>query len=106
MIATAYSGNADFMRPDNSYQVAYTLREITPEDHEYQPAYHDIYPPGSVWAEPDLDHAAGLMQRVYENQQEALHIGKKAQNFISLYYSPAVQARSVSQRLKRILEFK
>lgn len=105
VIATAYSGNVDCMRPDNSYQVAYTLREITPEDHEYQPAYNDIYPPGVVWAEPDLDHAAELMQRVYENQSEARHIGAKAQNFMALYYSPTAQANAVSQRLKRIAQF-
>jgi glycosyltransferase involved in cell wall biosynthesis len=52
VIATAYSGNMEYMTPGNSFLVKYTLTGI---DGEYGP-----YKTG-VWAEPDLEHAAELM---------------------------------------------
>ena len=56
VVATAYSGNLDFMRPENSYLVDYELAPIGPGNGPY--------PPEAEWAEPDLDHAATLMREV------------------------------------------
>ena len=44
VIATAYSGNLDFMTAENSYLVGYTTGAV--------PAGCDPYPVGSPWAEP------------------------------------------------------
>lgn len=104
VIATAYSGNHDFMQPDNSYGVSYILREITPEDHHYQPNYETIYEPGQIWAEPDLDHAAELMTHVYENPEESRRVGEKAKNFMSTSYNMAVQGELIEKRLKTIVK--
>jgi len=73
VIATAYSGNMDFMTPSNSYLVKYSLTEI---DRDYGP-----YKKGMVWAEPDIDDAARLMRYVYENQDEARCVGAIAANY-------------------------
>jgi hypothetical protein len=54
VIATAYSGNLHFMRPDTSYLVDYTLTGV--------PAGCDPYPAGVPWADPNLDQAAGFMR--------------------------------------------
>src|SRR5262249_53817106 len=69
-IATGYSGNLDFMTTANSYLVDYTLSEVGPD------AEH--YPANGTWAEPDLDHAAELMRRVFSERHEARRRGQRA----------------------------
>jgi glycosyltransferase involved in cell wall biosynthesis len=68
VIATAYSGNMDFMTPNNSFLVNYSLVEL---DRACPP-----YEKGTLWAEPDIDHAAEMLQLVYRNRELA---GEKAQ---------------------------
>jgi glycosyltransferase involved in cell wall biosynthesis len=70
VIATGYSGNLTFMNEHNSYLVPYSMTTIPPGS--------DPYPPGVEWAEPDLDHAAELMRRVYERPDEARAVGERA----------------------------
>src|SRR5262249_5341054 len=48
VIATGYSGNLDFMTPENSYLVDHRLVPIG--------AGNDPYPPDGQWAEPDVEH--------------------------------------------------
>ena len=56
VIATAYSGNLDFMTPETGYLVEYQRVPI--------PESVTQYPRGSHWAEPSVEHAAELMRRV------------------------------------------
>ena len=56
VIATAYSGNMDFMTLSNSFPVNYRLTAI---ERDYGP-----YRQGWPWADPDLEHAAALMRHV------------------------------------------
>src|SRR5205085_74667 len=56
VIATAYSGNLEFMTPWNSELVPYELVAVPPRC--------DPYPVGAHWAEPDVDAAAAAMRRV------------------------------------------
>jgi glycosyltransferase involved in cell wall biosynthesis len=80
VIATAHSGNMDFMTPANSFGVNYTLRPITTEDHAQQPFLLDVYQanPEQLWGEPDIDHAAELMRYVCEHPDEARQRGETA----------------------------
>ena len=82
VVATAYSGNLDFMRPENAYLVDYELTPIGPG--------HDPYPPEAQWAEPDLDHAARLLREVFEDREEAARRGETARADIR---APALAAR-------------
>ena len=63
VIATAYSGNLDFMTEENSFLVPHTMVEIGPDA--------DPYPPDKEWAEPDLGRASALMRQAFENPQGA-----------------------------------
>ena len=74
VIATGYSGNMDFMRPGNSLLVPGT-RVLVGEGAEG-------YPPTATWMEPDISQAARYMRYVYENEQEALEMGKCGQRDI------------------------
>jgi glycosyltransferase involved in cell wall biosynthesis len=97
VIATGYSGNMDFMAPDNSYLVSYKLVEL---DAEYRP-----YEKGSVWADPDLDHAASLMRHVYENRDEARRVGQKAREGVLSHLHPDVVREIMIRRLLRVAEY-
>ena len=85
VIATAYSGNMDFMTVENSYLVDYSMGAV--------PAGCDPYPVGSPWAEPNLDQAAGLMRRVFEARDEAARKGAVArQDIVTKHDAKAVAA--------------
>jgi glycosyltransferase involved in cell wall biosynthesis len=94
VIATGYGGNVDFMTPDNSYIVKHKLIEI---DRDHGP-----YRRGWIWADPDLDHAAQLMRRVYENREEARAIGRKAREDVRRLLRPRVVGDLIRRRLLRI----
>jgi len=63
VIATGFSGNTDFMTEENSFLVDYTLARVGKDGENY--------PPDGHWADPDLDHAAELMRRVFDDRDAA-----------------------------------
>ncbi|MBW4597125.1 MAG: glycosyltransferase [Brasilonema angustatum HA4187-MV1] len=96
VIATAYSGNTDFMNVNNSFPVKYSLTTLT-EDYAH-------YKKGSTWAEPDVEHAAYLMQHVFKNYEEAKQIGAKASEDIRSCLSPKVIGQKMKNRLEYIIQ--
>lgn len=93
-IATGYSGNLEFMNDSNSYLVRYDPGSV--------PEGCDPYPVGARWAEPDIEHAAQLMRRVYEDPHEAQRIGERARATIEREHSPRARARLLAHHLERI----
>jgi glycosyltransferase involved in cell wall biosynthesis len=93
VIATAYSGNMDFMTPSNSFPVKYKLVDIE-EDY-------GLYTKGNEWADPDPDHAAHLMRYVYTHRDEAAEVGKRARVDVSSQLNPRTVGRVIRQRLMR-----
>ncbi len=104
VIGTAYSGNVDFMKPDNSYLVDYQLRPITNEDHRHNQAAAEFYTPGLTWAEPDIDQAAAYMQHLYEDPAEGRARGQRAAAYIKEHYSRAAVARKINERLASLYQ--
>jgi glycosyltransferase involved in cell wall biosynthesis len=94
VIATGYSGNVDFMTPENSYLVSYTTGAVPPGT--------DPYPQGSPWAEPNLDEAAELMRRVYEAPREAAARGERAREDILTKHDAASSGKVLAARLDEI----
>src|SRR5207342_1632098 len=93
-IATAYSGNLEFMTEENSYLVPYELAEIPPGC--------EPYPAGSRWAEPDVAAAAELMRRVVDEPDEAAEKGRRAAEDIRELHSPERRAALVIERLEAV----
>ncbi len=91
VIATAWSGNTDFMSTSNSYPVDYQLIEL---DRDIGP-----YPAGATWAEPSVEHAAQLMRQVFDNPLEVAVKGARARADIEEHFSEASVAKVVQQRL-------
>lgn len=102
VIATAYSGCTDYMTLKNSYPVTFSVRQITDEDHRFQPALSSLYPPGLLWADPDIDHAAYWMQYVYQNSEAARMVGMQAKSDMQRDYSPEVIGNRILERLRVI----
>ncbi|MCX6391045.1 MAG: glycosyltransferase family 4 protein [Actinobacteria bacterium] len=70
VIATGYSGNMDFMTPENSLLIPYELVAVG--------SGAGPYPPDARWAEPDLNAAADAMRAVFEDAEFARRIGEAA----------------------------
>lgn len=93
LIATAYSSTMEFTNVGNSFLVKYDLVET---EKNYGP-----YPKGSIWAEPDVDHASSLMRYVWENPKLAQKVGTKA----SLDIRKTLDAKSIGHKIKQRLEY-
>jgi len=96
VVATAYSGNLDFMRPGNCYLAPYTLVEI---DRDYGP-----YEKGWHWADPDLEAAARLMRRVYERREEGARIGAEGARVIREEFSYGAVGGLIRRRLQQVYD--
>ena len=94
VIATAYSANIEFMNVGNSFLVNYDL--ITTDEP------YGLYPKGSIWAEPDIDRAASLMQYVFDNHREAQQVGARAAREIRSSLSPQTVGKKIRNRLEYI----
>ena len=95
VVATGYSGNLDYMTPENSYLVANRLVPIGPG--------RDPYPADGVWAEPDVAHAATLMRDVFEHRDEAARRGTRAAAEIRASHGPEAAGRAMSSRLEVVM---
>jgi glycosyltransferase involved in cell wall biosynthesis len=94
VIATGYSGNADFMTNENSYPVRY---ELVPIGEGASP-----YPPDGVWAEPDVAEASRLMRHVFEHPEDAARRAERAASDIRTRFSAEAAGRAMGARLERI----
>jgi glycosyltransferase involved in cell wall biosynthesis len=94
VIATGYSGNLEFMTPQNCYLCSHRFRQIGPESPPY--------PPASRWAEPNLDEAAVFMRQVYENPDEAKLRGRFAAEQIATLHSAEAAAVTIRKRIDAI----
>lgn len=92
VIATGYSGNLDFMTPDNSWLVDYELVPIGPGS--------EPYPAHAQWAEPDLEHAAALMREVFEQPESARERAAVGASDVRRRHDPAVVGAQMAARLR------
>jgi SAM-dependent methyltransferase/glycosyltransferase involved in cell wall biosynthesis len=92
VIATGYSGNADFMTAWNSFPVDWQLVPIGADAPPY-PAEGD-------WAEPSVEHAAALMREVFDNRSNALARGRRAADEIRRSHSAQAAGEHMRGRLQ------
>ncbi len=95
VIATAYSGNLDFMSRDNSCLVDYTLIPVRPGE------YSD-YEPGWMWADPDIDQAARYMVRLLDDPHYRARIAARAASDMARRYNREVVGAAIMQRLAEL----
>ncbi|MGH8600370.1 MAG: glycosyltransferase [Burkholderiales bacterium] len=94
VIATAYSGNMDFMDGENSRLVDYRLVPLRDGDYPHWR--------GQRWADPDIAHAAALMRQVFDDRELARRIGAAAAASIRRSNSRAACASAMTARLQEV----
>lgn len=88
VIATGYSGNLDFMTPENSLLVDFSLVSVGEDAEPYNPLER--------WAEPNLADAAAKMRWVFDNRAAAAAIGETAARSIRKTHSPERGAEALA----------
>ncbi|MBV8914480.1 MAG: glycosyltransferase [Acetobacteraceae bacterium] len=91
VIATAWSGNLEFMTPENSYLVRCDTVAVGPGSWPYDPK--------AVWAEPDIEHAAAAMREILEDPARAAATGAQAARDLRAWHDPSVAGGPIAQRL-------
>ena len=93
-MATAYSGNLEFMTEKNSFLCPCQPAEVGPA--------RDPYPATSHWSEPDIERAAQLLRQVYTHPHEASERGLRGAEDIRTLHSPAAAGLLLRDRLAAI----
>ncbi len=93
-IITNWSGNTDYMTPDNSIGIDYELVKLGKDYGPYQAHQH--------WAEPDLEQASHWMKKLVGDPGLARQIGLRGQETIRRDYSAEAVGRLIKKRLAEI----
>jgi glycosyltransferase involved in cell wall biosynthesis len=95
VIATDWSGTAEFVNAANGCPVTYRLVTL---DRDHGP-----YSSGQTWAEPDIEHAAHWMRRLAEDEALRARLGAQAAADIRRLFSPLAVGRRYRRRLDMLL---
>lgn len=94
VIATAYSGNIDYMNDENSYLIDYLLVPIKETIGPYMK--------GAIWAEPDVAHLCKLMRQVFQETGESKRKATAAAETIRKKFSGREAGRRMEERLREL----
>lgn len=95
VIATAWSGNTDFMTEENSFLVPFSWGAVPPE-------LGDVYPVGARWADADVAAAARAMRTVWEDRAETQQRALRGQADVRRDLSTEAVAAVIRERLAEI----
>jgi len=98
VIATNYSGTREFAREGTACLVDYRLVPVAPDSY---PFWRD-----QVWAEPDVDCAAELMQRLLADESYRTEIARAGQRFVFENFNEGVVGARYGERLDVLRTFK
>jgi glycosyltransferase involved in cell wall biosynthesis len=102
VIATAHSGNMDYMNSFNSCPVGYQSSVISSEVLAYNPRMSEVYEYGNVWADPNVEDAAAWMRWLYEDESRRVRIGLLAASMVAKRYSLKAVGEVLRERLEII----
>jgi hypothetical protein len=96
VICTGYSGNLDFCDVPDAELVDYRLVKVGQTQYPHAK--------GQYWAEPSIEHAAELMQKVFALPKPALKASKRPMQRLDAFaeFSPAVVGNRYRRRFKEI----
>jgi glycosyltransferase involved in cell wall biosynthesis len=95
VIATGWSGNCSFLRPENGYPVRYELRDVRPGEY--------VFSEGSQWAEPSMDDAIEKFRIARARMDHDATMRDAARTLVSGKYGLEASARAVRARLEAIV---
>lgn len=96
VVATAWSGNVDFMDDDCALMVGYRLVPVRPGQYSHTT--------GQRWAEADLSQAAACLRRLIDEPGLAKSLGERARQRVAAQLSPISAASALTYRLAEIAD--
>jgi glycosyltransferase involved in cell wall biosynthesis len=94
VIATAYSGNMDFMTEDTALLVPWEYTEVGDNA--------ESYPAEARWAEPDLSVASSMMRKLFQDREFGEALGDRAKRDLQSRFSPQATGERMKNRLENI----
>lgn len=94
VVATRYSGNADFLTPETGFPVDFRLRPVGEDEY--------VWVHGQVWAEPDMGSAVDALRTVYRRPELRRQRAAAAAAFIRSHYGAFAVRRAIEARLQEI----
>ena len=98
VIATGWSGNMDFMTPDNSCLVDFSMVDVGEDIGPYEK--------WQKWADPNVQQAADYMERLFKDKEFYHKIAQGAYETIAQKFSPKVCGQRMKERLSWIRDNK
>jgi glycosyltransferase involved in cell wall biosynthesis len=95
VIATGYSGNLTFMRPENSRLVA--CRQVAVGPGEY-PHWED-----QSWAQPELEDAVAAMEDILLSRTRVLEKARQARLDMAMNFSSLAMGTRYAERLREVM---
>jgi glycosyltransferase involved in cell wall biosynthesis len=96
VVATDFSGNTDFLKPEVGFPVRWARREIQPGDYLF------IEPDdGAWWAQPDVDHAAQQLLAARQAAQDPTFLARLREHAGSAFCPNLIGTR-MRERLEEI----
>jgi glycosyltransferase involved in cell wall biosynthesis len=95
-ITTAWGGQLEFLRPNNSFMIGIDGVEEIPADSVYR------WRLGKKWAIPSLNETRRLMRLVYDDRKLSARVGAAARQHVVKYFSEEAVAELVRRRLDLI----
>jgi glycosyltransferase involved in cell wall biosynthesis len=96
VIGTGYSGNMDFMTPENSIPIGYRLIPVASGSYPHAEDQH--------WADPDLDEAVMHMIRLLDDPAAGRALGRTASRCIRTAFSYRASGLRYKRRLGEIAD--
>lgn len=93
-VLTNWSGNMQYMRPDNCCPVDYRIVELEEDIGPYEK--------GSHWADPDVHQAAQYMKRLADDSDYYHRIAENGKRTIREEFSPKAVCQFAEKRLKEL----
>lgn len=95
VIATAYSGNMEFMNEENSCLVGYDMIPIRAGEYLYDQV--DV-----AWADPHIDAAAAHMRRLVDDPAYCSRIGAAARDYMARNWNHECTAQAIRARMAQL----
>lgn len=82
VVVTDYSSTTEFCTQETSFPIPYKMVPLTDAQKKF--AYFESV---KEWADPDVDAAAEVLKRLYENADLRKRVGERAAKFMREYFS-------------------
>lgn len=93
-VATGYSGNLDYMTPDNSLLVDHELIAVPQDGY--------LFGEGQVWADPSVDHAAELIGGLLDDPASARALAERGRRHMRTHFSYRATGLRYTARLDEL----